>query len=769
MFAGKATSRTKARMRREADGTPLCEQLEERVLLSLLGIGEQIGNPELQYDRNGTVVYDSTLDEFNVDAMPTAIALEPLLPGQRPSRILDPSDFLLQIKVDGDGNLIGGVEGDDLAVSGQFDADGDRVIDYSGLLLTGEIVAFGYLDNPVSDQYEFRLTPTGGALLPFFEGYDIGIDMLSLDSTFADSFAVDFTGGSQGTLGVIPQLPPPPSTVAGRVYIDSANDGSAVGDAGIAGVTIQLSGTDDDGNSVDLSAVTAADGSYIFEDIAPGTYAVSEVQPAGYLDGIDTVGSAGGVLANDAISEIVLAGGEEAEGYNFGELEAASLSGMVYLDLDNDGVLDAEEEVIADVEVTLTGTDDLGNAVTITTQTGADGVFEFTGLRPGSYTLTEAQPEDLLDGQSGAGSLGGTAGYGEITEITVASGDEGVDYLFGEIEPASLSGMVYVDFNDDGEADFNENIIEGVTVTLTGVDDRGNAVNFVTQTDAEGDYVFAELRPGTYTITESQPAGFVDGQDVLGSLGGTMGNDQMSDVAVNAGEMGINYDFGERPEAGDTVACGQTAKVGFWRSWKGRRLIKSLNGGCQSTQLANWLAATFPKMYGVEAGENNLTGMTNYEVTKFYKKIFRAKKCGRWWGRRYQAARQLDAQVMALAFATYVTNQSLAGTAGEAYGFTVTEYGVGIATYNIGSAGEAFGVADDTEMTVMDILQATNDQAVDGVLYEGDRILRSMANAVYTAINESGSIGLCGCEFVNWLRARIAQLMEQFLCCCGCN
>ena len=49
-------------------------------------------------------------------------------------------------------------------------------------------------------------------------------------------------------------------------------------------------------------------------------------------------------------------------------------------------------------------------------------------------------------------------------------------------------------------------------------------------------------------------------------------------------------------------------------------------------------------------------------------------------------------------------------------------------------------MADYTEMTVMDILLATNDQAVDGALYDMDAILRSLANEVYTGINESGDI-----------------------------
>ena len=39
---------------------------------------------------------------------------------------------------------------------------------------------------------------------------------------------------------------------------------------------------------------SAADGSYSFADLRPGTYQVNEAQPAAYLDGKDTTGSTGG-------------------------------------------------------------------------------------------------------------------------------------------------------------------------------------------------------------------------------------------------------------------------------------------------------------------------------------------------------------------------------------------------------------------------------------------------------------------------------------------
>jgi hypothetical protein len=47
---------------------------------------------------------------------------------------------------------------------------------------------------------------------------------------------------------------------------------------------------DDRGNSVSQSAVTAADGSYAFIHLRPGTYTIEETQPAGYDDGLESLG-----------------------------------------------------------------------------------------------------------------------------------------------------------------------------------------------------------------------------------------------------------------------------------------------------------------------------------------------------------------------------------------------------------------------------------------------------------------------------------------------
>ena len=87
-------------------------------------------------------------------------------------------------------------------------------------------------------------------------------------------------------------------------------------EAGIAGVTVTLSGSNDLGNIAPVTVQTSAAGVYSFLNLRPGTYAITETSPAGYFDGKDTVGTQGGAVGNDAFNSIAISGGVSGNGYN---------------------------------------------------------------------------------------------------------------------------------------------------------------------------------------------------------------------------------------------------------------------------------------------------------------------------------------------------------------------------------------------------------------------------------------------------------------------
>jgi fibro-slime domain-containing protein/RHS repeat-associated protein len=140
-----------------------------------------------------------------------------------------------------------------------------------------------------------------------------------------------------------------------------------------------------------------------------------------------------------------------------------------------------------------------------------------------------------------------------IPSLGSVNGVSGPDFQFwgpssGSVTPltvGSLSGSVYVDRADNGVRGPDEVGIGGTVVTLTGTDGRGRPVSRTTTTRADGSYLFDQVWPGTYTLTEVQPVGYLDARDTVGSLAGTLGNDRFTNITLESGERGTDYNFGE--------------------------------------------------------------------------------------------------------------------------------------------------------------------------------------------------------------------------------
>ncbi|QEG22687.1 SdrD B-like domain-containing protein [Mariniblastus fucicola] len=314
----------------------------------------------------------------------------------------------------------------------------------------------------------------------------------------------------------------------------------------IEGVTIQL--LDDSGNVIETTK-TDATGQYEFDGLAPGSYSVVEIQPEGYYDGGDVVGTVAnktaGVLANDRFSNIVLGSGQSGTRYDFCELEPASISGFVSVDVPGQSKLDPSDPNFRPIEgVTIQLLDESGNLVK-TTKTDASGQYQFNDLEPGTYSVVEVQPEGYLDGGDVVGGVAnktvGTLLNDRFDNIVVGSGQAGTRYDFCEHEPASIKGTVYHDRNDNGRQDSGEEGIANVLIELMDAD--GNVLQS-TKTDANGDYCFEDLLAGEYMIAETQPGDYLDGKEALGSLGGQSKPDAFN-VTVVGGDAGVNYDFGE--------------------------------------------------------------------------------------------------------------------------------------------------------------------------------------------------------------------------------
>ncbi len=403
-----------------------------------------------------------------------------------------------------------------------------------------------------------------------------------------------------------------PVALSGTVFIDLNNNGvqNAPGDTGLPGVTLVITGTDDTGAAVSRTVTTLPDGTFSITDLRPGTYTVTEpTQPNGTTNGQTTAGSAGGTATPtttlpSAVAGIVLTTpGATSTANNFAEIpNTSAASGRVWLDLDNNGVVNGTEAGIAGITVTLSGTDLGGAAVSRTTTTDASGNYAFANLPPGTYAVTEpTQPAGTLNGTTVAGTAGGTVTPATTTPSGIAGIVLGVGQTssannFGELPTASIGGQVIGDSNNNGRLDPGETGIANVPVVLTGTDDLGRPVGVSVTTDASGNYVFPGLRPGTYTVTEpTQPAGTVNGTTTAGTIAGTSTGtatptttvpSAVSNIVLPPGGASIGNNFAEIGNSPDLLVSKAAVEARFTVNNVGTYTIRVRNGGESATNAA---------------------------------------------------------------------------------------------------------------------------------------------------------------------------------------
>lgn len=197
-----------------------------------------------------------------------------------------------------------------------------------------------------------------------------------------------------------------------------------------------------------------------------------------------------------------------------------TIRGVKYNDLNGDGVREAGEPGIAGWTIDLY----YNNRLVASTTTGSDGTYAFAlnadhlPIGAGTYKVVEVPRSGWVQSQHpapiGVGYGIGAHTYGGLN--------------FGNYELASISGRKFEDMNADGSGSGDPGL-PNWTINYTG---RSSGS---TLTGPDGSYRIAGLRPGTYTVSESQQQGWTQ------SLPGGSGS---YTVTVHSGDTITGIDFG---------------------------------------------------------------------------------------------------------------------------------------------------------------------------------------------------------------------------------
>jgi hypothetical protein len=504
---------------------------------ALLGVSTQIGQPTISLTNPSTTVWNKTAGTLTVTADPYQFRMDALSGFQSTGT---PRSLVFKLRVDPvSGTLAGGVTGDDFVLEGQIDGT------YNGVLLKGEIEAFGFLNlTGATDFLDFRFRVTGGALAnhPNFLGKDIGVTITVENSTMSGVkpfAAAGFTGNAKGSLGPIASLTPCSASLGDVVWSDDNGNGRQdPGEQGLDNVTVRLL----QGGNV-LQTVNTGPGPlgqrgyYQFANLCAGLYSVEAVPPNGYspspanaatttaADDSNPNPAAITLTANDSADPTVDFGFVPSTGPAVCEGEIGDL---VFEDTNRNGIRETGEPGIEATSVTLLRTLDGIDEWVETVQTGIGGSYLFQNLCAGSYVVrveTGTLPAGLVASptyQGGDTAQDSNASPSPVNLATNASKDPTVDFGYHRPCSGSIGDYLWNDANRNGVQDggLDELGIDGVHVYL--LDDHNTVIQTTTTGQnpaggASGYYRFDQLCQGSYRIDVDErdlPANFAP------SLGG---------------------------------------------------------------------------------------------------------------------------------------------------------------------------------------------------------------------------------------------------------
>jgi protocatechuate 3,4-dioxygenase beta subunit len=302
------------------------------------------------------------------------------------------------------------------------------------------------------------------------------------------------------------------AALGNKVWNDMNNDGiQDANEVGVPGVTVTLYNAL---GAVIGTTVTDANGEYMFNGLASGTYSVGFSNlPSGYTI---TPANQGGSTLTDGNANplsgktgaITLAPGEINKTIDAGiyNPNLGSIGGLIWDDKNADGIQDANEPPTSGLVVTLK--DGTGKVVGVAVTDG-NGQYLFTNLPVGDYTVEFTKPDGTIYSPATPPGTTNNDGNTGVAGVSILPGDMNprhIDAGYSVPVLASVGDFVWYDNNSNGIQDPGEPGVPGVKVTL--LNSNGDVVA-IAITDEKGHYQINDITPGVnYSINfDNLPAG----------------------------------------------------------------------------------------------------------------------------------------------------------------------------------------------------------------------------------------------------------------------
>jgi CSLREA domain-containing protein len=208
-----------------------------------------------------------------------------------------------------------------------------------------------------------------------------------------------------------------------------------------------------------------------------------------------------------------------------GAFEASFITGQKFHDDNGDGVKDGSDGGLNGWTIQL---QDTSNQVLDSTTTDANGNYTFTvGALPVTYRVREVPQNGWVQSTANPADL----------KLSLANPGAS-DINFGNFPAITISGTKFNDRNDNGIRDAGEPGLKNWNINL---EDTANNILASATTDANGNFTFANVGPGTYRVREVNKVGWVQttpnpadvtiqsGSDVTGIL---IGNSYQADLSI---------------------------------------------------------------------------------------------------------------------------------------------------------------------------------------------------------------------------------------------